>query len=202
MTKLTEDEQAYIRNKEIGFVFQSFNLLKRSSVLENVVLPAIYAGMKQKEREEKDKDLIKVDIENGTINGLKPAATMAEIKKALPFFTDETAENQGINCDGGVFYMNNDVYFYTARDYVDIRAEFKGKLSKDILNKNIQEVTKLLGTPDHQIKPAGDDESIMVVYFKMPYGCLRLNYNISTGNIFEIAMHTKPINEAMLDLCF
>ena len=85
---------------------------------------------------------------------------------------------------------------------MDIKAEFKGKLSKDILNKNIQEVTKLLGAPDHQIKPAGDDESMMVVYFKMPYGCLRLNYNISTGNVFEVAMHTKPISEAMLDLCF
>ena len=166
------------------------------------ILTLVFAVSFIQAQEEKDKDLIKVDIENGTINGLKPAATMDEIKKTLPFFTDETAENQGINCDGGVFYMNNDVYFYTARDYVDIKAEFKGKLSKDILNKNIQEVTKLLGTPDHQIKPAGDDESMMVVYFKMPYGCLRLNYNISTGNVFEIAMHTKPINEAMLDLCF
>lgn len=166
------------------------------------ILMLVFAVNFIEAQEEKDKDLIKVDIENGTINGLKPAATMDEIKKALPFFTDETAENQGINCDGGVFYMNNDVYFYTARDYVDIKAEFKGKLSKDILNKKIQEVTKLLGTPDHQIKPAGDDESMMVVYFKMPYGCLRLNYNISTGNVFEVAMHTKTISEAMLDLCF
>lgn len=151
---------------------------------------------------EKDKNTIKIDLENGVINNLKPSSTLEEIKKILPFFTGETAENEGINCDGGVFYTDNDVYFYTARDYVEIRSDFKGKLSKDILNKNIQEVTKLLGTPDHQIKPAGDDESIMVVYFKTEYGCLRLNYTIATGNIFEIAMHTKPINEAMLDLCF
>jgi putative ABC transport system ATP-binding protein len=50
VTKLTEDEQAIIRNKEIGFVFQSFNLLKRISVLENVILPSIYSGMHPKER--------------------------------------------------------------------------------------------------------------------------------------------------------
>lgn len=53
VTKLTEDRQAFIRNKEIGFVFQQFNLLKRISVLENVILPAIYYGTGGKEREEK-----------------------------------------------------------------------------------------------------------------------------------------------------
>lgn len=53
VTKLTEDQQADIRNREIGFVFQSFNLLKRISVLENVVLPAIYNGMPEKQRTER-----------------------------------------------------------------------------------------------------------------------------------------------------
>lgn len=58
VTKLTEDEQAYIRNKEIGFVFQQFNLLKRITVLENVILPAIYMGISKKAREEKAKELL------------------------------------------------------------------------------------------------------------------------------------------------
>lgn len=58
VTKLTEDEQARVRNREIGFVFQSFNLLKRASVLENVVLPSIYAGMKPENREAKAKNLL------------------------------------------------------------------------------------------------------------------------------------------------
>ncbi|HZE87121.1 MAG TPA: ABC transporter ATP-binding protein [Methylomirabilota bacterium] len=58
VTKLTEDEQAHVRNREIGFVFQSFNLLQRTSVLENVVLPAVYAGMKTKEREDKAQELL------------------------------------------------------------------------------------------------------------------------------------------------
>ncbi|MEK7570845.1 MAG: ABC transporter ATP-binding protein [Patescibacteria group bacterium] len=58
VTKLTEDEQAHIRNKEIGFVFQQFNLLKRISVLENVILPAIYTGTNKATREAKAKELL------------------------------------------------------------------------------------------------------------------------------------------------
>ncbi len=58
VTKLSEDAQARYRNREIGFVFQSFNLLQRTSVLENVVLPSIYSGMKQREREEKASGLL------------------------------------------------------------------------------------------------------------------------------------------------
>ena len=53
VSKLGEDEQAFQRNKEIGFVFQQFNLLPKLSALENVILPAIYAGMNSKERFEK-----------------------------------------------------------------------------------------------------------------------------------------------------
>lgn len=59
VTSLTEDEQATARNKEIGFVFQSFNLLKRITVLENVILPSIYKGMEKSEREGKAKELLK-----------------------------------------------------------------------------------------------------------------------------------------------
>ncbi len=58
VNSLEDDELANIRNKEIGFVFQSFNLLARNSTLDNVMLPLKYAGFNKKEAIIKAKEVI------------------------------------------------------------------------------------------------------------------------------------------------
>jgi putative ABC transport system ATP-binding protein len=65
VSKMPDDNLADIRNKEIGFVFQQFNLLPRLTALENVALPLVYAGTSRKQRTEMAMDVIqKVGLED------------------------------------------------------------------------------------------------------------------------------------------
>ena len=60
VANLDEDALADIRNREIGFVFQTFNLLPRYSALENVALPLIYAGLSKRERLERAEEVLEM----------------------------------------------------------------------------------------------------------------------------------------------
>lgn len=58
VAKMSDNELAQVRNKQIGFVFQTFNLLPRATTLENVALPLIYAGFSKETREKRAKEVL------------------------------------------------------------------------------------------------------------------------------------------------
>lgn len=60
VSRMDDDQLAFVRNKEIGFVFQTFNLLPRLTSFENVALPLIYAGVAEKERKERTEKVMEM----------------------------------------------------------------------------------------------------------------------------------------------
>ena len=103
VSKLEDDELARIRNKEIGFVFQSFNLLAKNSVLENVMLPLKYAGFNKSEAVKKSNEVIdKVGLSDrlahtpAELSGgqqQRVAIARALVKKPSIIFADEPTGN-------------------------------------------------------------------------------------------------------------
>src|SRR5450759_4289557 len=65
VSKMSDDQLARVRNKEIGFVFQTFNLLPRATALHNVELPLVYAGVGSDERKRRAREaLARVQLED------------------------------------------------------------------------------------------------------------------------------------------
>src|SRR5437762_12584915 len=131
-----------------------------------------------------------VDILDGKVNGMLPDFTIGQIKEKLPCFTSEEPENSSSKCGGGVFYKDKDIYFYTGRDYVEIREKFKGKLSIPLLGASRNSLFKWLGHP--KIKDVNWDA------FTTQYGILILYYT-KAGKVNKIQFSTKSTDT--INLC-
>jgi hypothetical protein len=110
-----------------------------------------------------------VNILDGKVNDVRPTFSVGQIKERLPCFTSADEENTTAKCGGGVFYKDKDIYFYTARDYIEIGPKFKGKLSIPLMGAGRNSLFKWLGNP--KIKDVNWDA------FATSYGILILYYS-------------------------
>lgn len=133
-----------------------------------------------------------INLNSGKLNGVKPTASIATVKKKLPCYTGESEEGGATNCGGGVFYLKDDFYFYTFRDYIEVRSRFVGNIEPYLLGIYKKEVKAKLSEPDKEL-----DGGRVWLYTKQ-YGTLRLNFN-AEGKCVEIGIHNTTIDK--VELC-
>ncbi len=132
-----------------------------------------------------------VDVLNGTVNGVRPDFTIGQIKDKLPCFTSSDPEGSTASaCGSNIFFADKDVYFYTDRDYVEIKNKFKGKMSIPLLGAARNSLFKWLGHP--KMKDDTWDA------FETAYGILVLHYN-KAGKVDHLEITTKSTET--LNLC-
>lgn len=131
------------------------------------------------------------DLSTGRVNGLKPSSSMSTVKKKLPCFTGESEEGLAANCGGGIFYLNNDIYFYTGRNYIEIRNKFSGRTEPELLGTSRDDVLYTYGEADVKV------DGGRVLIYKKSYGALRLVFNME-GRCVEIGIHSDSPTKVLL----
>ena len=158
VSKLEDDYLAEIRNKEIGFVFQTFNLLPRYTALENVTLPLIYAGVSKLEREKMAIEALdkvglsdRMDHKPNELSGgqrQRVAIARALVNKPSIILADEPTGNLDSKTSIDIMGLLNDIHrngntvilVTHEEDIANYAARiirlFDGEVSQDTINKN------------------------------------------------------------------
>jgi putative ABC transport system ATP-binding protein len=166
VSKLNDNELARIRNKEIGFVFQTFNLLPRSTALDNVMLPQIYAGASKADRLARANEVISsvglTDRAHHKPNELsggqrqRVAIARALVNKPSIILADEPTGNLDSTTSYEIMGVleeihraGNTIILVTHEEDIALHAHriirlMDGKISADYLNTNIVSSAKAL----------------------------------------------------------
>jgi putative ABC transport system ATP-binding protein len=120
VSKMKDDELAEIRNKEIGFVFQTFNLLPRTTALDNVALPMIYAGYSKSERKVRAEEVLtqvglsdRMDHHSNQLSGgqrQRVAVARALVNKPSIILADEPTGNLDSKTSVEIMKLFNEIH--------------------------------------------------------------------------------------------
>jgi putative ABC transport system ATP-binding protein len=120
ISDMHDDELAEIRNKEIGFVFQTFNLMPRTTALNNVALPMIYAGYSKSERNQRAKEVLeqvnladRMDHQPNQLSGgqrQRVAIARALVNKPSIILADEPTGNLDSKTSNEIMKLFDDIH--------------------------------------------------------------------------------------------
>jgi len=136
---------------------------------------------------------LNVNLKKGELNGLKPTASQEKIREVFPCFTGSSEERSIFNCGGGVFFLDHDFYFYTGRDFLEIRDDFNGRIKGEWMGMSLFTLTTDFGNPVREEK-LGNKE---IYFFETKYGCVR--FILVNDKIVEIGIHYQPADK--VELC-
>jgi len=162
VSKMDDNKLAEIRNQEIGFIFQTFNLLPRYSALENVMLPMVYSGISKPDRMIRAKEVIEsvgltdrmTHKPNELSGGQRQRVAMARALVNHPsiILADEPTGNLDsktssdiMDVIGGIHESGNTVILVTHEEDIAQRANriirlFDGMIDSDTMNKKVEEM--------------------------------------------------------------